>query len=750
MRFRSARGAPRTLVSGVYTVFVLWPASLLIGLFGVRPITALAKPWAYIPGVRAIVSFVWRHTLLRLGYSSSAVDWAEWVCRRWPTPRNKLSLLELYVTVRDFDHAASKLGVERKNILAHRIDSRFLDRIGDVETMLAMEGGEVNPEETSFAVGRGEAVSQYFYQRIWDAHSATDVARVRRHAASYFNAVGFDPEAVIYVCDTLLVPNALWADMLEVLERALTVLERKVQTSSRFQDGPPGRASGGDTRGPGGLRRLLSGLLRDDGDSNIREDLYLRKAGAFLEIGEYEKIRHILDTELTTSIYAVIIEGRLALSQNRVADGRALLTQALTDRRLPAGQRAEVAGLLAENYEEERKYSTARQYYVSCLKIGGLPYYLPPQVWRLISLCAAENQYEEAALIMDMALPQSWKHFTPLARKPIHKRLRKREMVSPHGAFIVGCWGVGDDVIRMAMFDALYGDRPGVKYGLSCDPRMTGLYARSFENFEVVPISRMNGPFAVSEAEYYRLRDGVPPSVDRGRLDFQVYKAAKRYPDVSLTEDFMNAFFRVGSDIRRRNEPMFKVLPEKREEAKRWLSTLPPGIKVGITWRSGTRNIERDKSYTDIVKDWGDILRLKGLTFINLQYSWESEELEEAQSRYGCVIHTPEFDLKHDLEDLLAMSVELDVVIAPCTATRDLCAAAGAELWALTTTPFLPDLWRLDADGVSDRLFPNMTHVTSNEFGGKQGVLKEMARRLQAMVEAATVQPPRRRRRAAG
>gem|GEM_PF-6218696 len=740
----------RALAKGLYWAFVLMPARLLIGLFGVGPVTALAKPWAYIPGVRAVVSFVWRHTLLRLGYSSSAVDWAEWVCQSWPTPRNKLSLLELYVTVRDFDRAALKLGQERKSILAHKHAVRFLERIGDVETMLAIEGGAVKSEDTSFAVGRGEAVSQYFYQRIWDAHNTTDVSRVRRHAMAYFHAVGFDPEAVIYVCDNLLAPNALWADMLEALERALTVHERRMQTSGKFQANIPGRAQGSDPRAPGGLRWLLAGLLKDDGNDNVRESLYLGIARTSLEIGEYEKIRHILDTELNASIYSAIIEGRLALSEQRLAAGRALLTQALTDNRLPKAQRADVAGLLAENYEEERKYSTARQYYLSNLRIGGLPFYLPIHVWRYISLCTAENQYEEAALIMDMALPQSWKHFMPLARKPIAKRLRQREMVSPHGAFIVGCWGVGDDVIRLAMFDALYGDRQGVKYGLSCDPRMTGLYARSFENFEVVPISRMNGPFGVSEAEYYRLRDGVPPSVDRGRLDFQVYKAAKRYPDVSLTEDFMNGFFRAGPDIRRRNEPLLQVLPEKREAARRWLSTLPPGLKVGITWRSGTRNVERDKSYTDIVKDWGDILSLKGITFINLQYSWEPEELEEAQSLHGCVIHTPEFDLKNDLEDLLAMSLELDLVIAPGTATRELCGAVGAKLWALTTTPFLPDLWRLDADGVTDRLFPSMTHVTANEFGDKLGVLKEMARRLQAMVEAATVEPPRRRRRAAG
>lgn len=742
MRF--AKKIIRTLAKVLYWTCVLLPARLLIGLFGVRPVTALAKPLAYIPGVRAAVSLIWRHTLLRLGYSSSAVDWAEWVCQSWPTPRNKLSLLELYLTVRDFDQAALKLGQERKSVLVHKHAVRFLERIGDVETVLAIEGGTVKSEDTSFAVGRGEAVSQYFYQRIWDAHNTTDVSRVRRHAMAYFHAIGFDPEAVIYACDTLLAPNALWAEMLEALQRALTVLERRMHTSGSIRGNPQVRAVGGEARGPGGIRSLLAGLLRDDGNYNIRESLYLGIARALIEIGEFDRIRHILDTELNSSIYSVIIEGRLALSQQRLADGRALLTQALTDNRLPKIQRADVAGLLAQNYEEERNFSAARQYYVSNLRIGGLPFYLPIHVWRYISLCMAENQYEEAALIMDMALPQSWKHFMPLARKPIAKRIRQREMVCPDGAFIVGCWGVGDDVIRMAMFDSLYGDRQGVRYGLSCDPRMTGLYARSFKNFEVVPISRMNGPFAVSEAEYYRLRDGVPPSLDRGRLDFQVYKAAKRYPDVSLTEDFMNAFFRAGPSIRRRDEPLLKVLPEKREAARRWLASLPPGLKVGITWRSGTRNVERDKSYTDIVKDWGDVLSLSGITFVNLQYSWENEELDEAQSRHGCIIHTPDIDLKNDLEDLLALSVELDIVIAPGTATRELCAAAGAQLWALTTTPFLPDLWRLDIDGATDRLFPNMTHVTANEFGNRLGVLKEMARRLQALVEATTVQPSRR------
>lgn len=476
----------------------------------------------------------------------------------------------------------------------------------------------------------------------------------------------------------------------------------------------------------------------------LRLGVARRLALTLIELGDLARARAVAERDLRESEHYLYIDGLIGeaelgkeASRDAAAASRAVLERAYADPRLSSTMRAELAGKIAVAYEEQRDFRTARQYYLASLQVGGVPYYLPTHLWRHVSMCMAQGAYAEATMVMDRALPRSWIHFRSLAKIPVEKRIRLGTLVPEQGAFLVGCWGIGDDVIRMAMFDALCDRAGGARFGLSCDPRMQGLYARSFDNFEVVPVSRMNGPFAVSELEYFRLRDGLPPRLDRGRLDINVFNAAKRYPEVALTEDFMNAFFRAGPQARRKNRPMLKLLPEKREAARRWLAALPPGLNVGVSWRSGDRNVQRDKSYTDIVRDWGDLLSLKGLNIVNLQYSWDAEELREAQEKHGCVIHMPPFDLKNDIEDILAMGAELDVVLAPCTAVRDMCAAAGANVWALAVTPFLPDLWRLDADGRTDRLFPNMIHVTAHEFGDARGVLSEIARRLDAMARKA-------------
>jgi hypothetical protein len=723
----AAKQRGRAALNRTFTIFFLSPARLAVGVGGIAPMMAYFKSLTIFPGVRELVVVTWQRGLQRLGYSSTAAEWIDWVCERWPNPRYRLYRLELLRDLRRFDEATTLLQAEREALFSGPSAKTLFNAVVDLEATLAIEKGDVPPDAAAFANGRGDAIARFCYQRAWDAHGALNGGRVRHYLNYYFHAVDYDPDVVVPACDSLMFPNALWREALEALQRAEATLERKkFNWRSHFEAEP--QASRTDA--------MLGRLKRRTSDQDTREAIYLRMANANFELGDFARVREILSTELRASRFHSCIAGRLKLREGDGAGGRALLARAYADRNLPRRLRAELAGDIAVSYEEERDFDTARQYYVSSYQVGGIPHYLPEYLWRYVSLCAAQASFAEAAMVLDQALPHNWKYFARLSKKNIKARLREDQQPPSRGAFIVGCWGIGDDIIRMAMFEALYGKMENVRFGLSVDPRMKGLYARSFKNFEVVPISRMNGPFAVSEAEHYRLRDGLPPDIDGGRLDANVYQATERYADTALTEDFLNAFFRAGANVRRPAEPMFQLLPEKREAARRWLAKLPPGLNVGISWRGGERNLMRDKSYTDIVADWGDILTLDGINIINLQYSWQAEELREAELRHGCVIHTPPFDLKNDIEDIVALSREVDVVLAPGTAVREMCAAAGANVWSLTTTPLLPDLWRLDSDRQTDRLFPNMRHVTAYDYGDAQGVLREISKRLQEMAAA--------------
>lgn len=705
-------------------------------IFGPRLLNGYFKTLAHIPAIRHIAIPVWSISLRKLSRLGMAIEWMDWVCARWPHPEFLLSRAHLHVGARLFSKVDAFLKSSKDNILAQSNGPRYLASLVDLEAALAIELGKVPPEAAFFAVGRGSAIAKFCYQRAWDAHSAMDPMRMQRYLNYYLRIVNYDVQTVIYIVDTLMFPNGLWRDIIGVLE----------ETEERLQDGFPKNllTHSDSTEVQSGLlsqaRALIEFLFIKGKKSEQRLSIFLRQALACIEAGDLIRARQILDSELKDTIYHQYVSALITIGEAGKAisrEGRAELERAFTNPALKASLRAELAGKIATAYEEDRDFDTARQYYVTSLQIGGVPSYLPTYLWRYASLCFAQGDYQEGSIVFDRALPKSWIHFAKLAKTPLKQRLKRNELIPPNGAFFIGCWGIGDDIIRMAMFDAVYDGDQNIKFGLSVDPRMQGLYARSFPNFEVVPVSRMNGPFAINETEYFRLRDGVPQGVDRGRVDINVFNAIKRYPDIALTEDMMNAFFRAGAKARRPNRPMLSVLPEKRESARRWLATLPPGLNVGISWRSGDRNVQRDKSYTDIVKDWGDVLSCPGINLVNLQYSWDPDELRAAESLHNCTIHMPPFDLKNDIEDILAMGVELDVVLAPCTAVRDMCAAAGANVWALAVTPFLPDLWRLDEDGKTDRLFPGMIHVTANEYGDAKGVLKEISGRLKALTMAA-------------
>jgi hypothetical protein len=700
-------------------------------LFGVPILTTFFQSLALIPGIRTLAAPLWFRTLQRKWLHSEAMDWTKWICERWQFPNFLILHAEALLELKRFDEAANAIKTAKKSLLETDRYKRNYTSIVDHESMLAIERGDVTVEVAFFATGRGR-VGEFCYKRAWDAHAVMNSERVSYYLNYYFRVINYEVDTVFYVCDHLLLPNGLWDDMIFCLNQVEARLKNSIEDEDAFSEiySAPARKKFG------GLLQLFT-RIQNSRISKKNTEARLRLSRAFLETGRFKEARAILDSEQKQSAYTMYSSGLINLydSENAKEEkGREQLSVVFADRKLPRQTCCEIAGEIAISYEENCNFSAARQYYVSSFYPGIIPFFLPEYLWRYVSFCMAFDNYAEAAHVMRQGLAQFWPSFRRLAKIPIKRRLRNNQLIPQNGAFFIGCWGIGDDVDRIAMFEALRKSRQG-RFGFSVDPRMQALYARSFPDFEFIPISRMSGPFALSEEEYVRLRSSLPPELDRGRVDINVMKAAKRYPETALTEDLLVAFIQGGPKLRYEALPMLKVLPEKQQIARKWLETLPLGLNVGISWRSGKRDMIRNKSYTDLVKEWAPILSVKGINFINLQYSYEEEEPREAEARHGCIIHCmPGVDLKDDIEDVTALATVLDVTLAPGTAVREICAAVGARVWSLTTTPVLADIWRLDEDGESDRLFPNMRHFTVKQFGDTQGVLTEIGRQLEKMV----------------
>ena len=125
---------------------------------------------------------------------------------------------------------------------------------------------------------------------------------------------------------------------------------------------------------------------------------------------------------------------------------------------------------------------------------------------------------------------------------------------------------------------------------------------------------------------------------------------------------------------------------------------------------------------------WAPILRVPGVTFVNLQYDDSSEEIAFARDQLGVDIRTPEgLDLKQDLEGVAALSCALDLVVGVSNASFNLAAACGAPAWLITA----PDAWTtLGSDHYP--WYPQVRLFASRRAGDWDKVFRSVAEALAA------------------
>lgn len=99
--------------------------------------------------------------------------------------------------------------------------------------------------------------------------------------------------------------------------------------------------------------------------------------------------------------------------------------------------------------------------------------------------------------------------------------------------------------------------------------------------------------------------------------------------------------------------------------------------KIGICWRSGLRTPDRRRFYTELA-EWGPILTMPGLRFVNLQYDDCAEELAAAAKAFGVTIQNlTDVDQRNDLDETAALISALDLVITAPTAVQAMAGALG-------------------------------------------------------------------------
>jgi tetratricopeptide (TPR) repeat protein len=233
--------------------------------------------------------------------------------------------------------------------------------------------------------------------------------------------------------------------------------------------------------------------------------------------------------------------------------------------------------------------------------------------------------------------------------------LWRGEDIADKGLLVWAEQGVGDEVLYANMLSGL--EKRAKHIVLQATPRLAPLLRRSFPNIAVY--------------------GGTVP------------------PDALATLAVQTPIGNLGRWIR----PTFNAFPTRanylqadteltqRLRAK-YQAGRPRSLIVGLAWRSaGTaygREVGNAAEKSVGLNQWGGILAVPGVTFVNLQYGDTSAEVNAARQHFGVDILTdPDVDSLADIDAFAAQVAAMDVVISSSNTAAHVAGALGVPTWCM-------------------------------------------------------------------
>lgn len=274
---------------------------------------------------------------------------------------------------------------------------------------------------------------------------------------------------------------------------------------------------------------------------------------------------------------------------------------------------------------------------------------------------------------------ESWNYFDAGLDGDLRKPNRKFKVPRWRGEDIsdkrILVWreqGVGDEIDFTRRFRHIIG--AAKETVIEADKRLVSLFQRSFPEAKLLP-EKLN-----AKNDWYR--EDCDVHLPAGNL-LQYFPYTQEELDLfNYPEDDVEAAFVCG-ERSKGIEGYLVPDPERVKEMAERVAALPEGLKVGICWRSQYSHRDRDIHYTKL-EMWESILRLPGITFVNVQYDQREDEMQAVEQAFGVKIHRwADLDLKQDLEGAFALTKNLDMVISTSTSPSRIGDAVGAEVWLM-------------------------------------------------------------------
>ncbi|CAN5381087.1 glycosyltransferase FlmG [soil metagenome] len=265
---------------------------------------------------------------------------------------------------------------------------------------------------------------------------------------------------------------------------------------------------------------------------------------------------------------------------------------------------------------------------------------------------------------------------------------------------IIGEQGIADEMVFGGCIpDAVAAVGPTGKVFIAVEARLVDLFQRSFPTAVVGPHKAVRLDGRLTRYVPFMDEIGESDGPDGGKADFWV-------PLASLCAVYRHDI----ADFPDRDGYLVPD-PDRVAHWKSELEKLGPGFKVGLHWKSSILTGVRARYFSNFER-WAPVLTAPGCVMVNLQCGDVSDDLAAAEEA-GAKIWTPPFDLKNDLDDLIALSSALDLVIGPGIAGTNMAAATGARTWMIHA----PDDWHL----MSTDRYPFYPRVRMFATGGFDG-----------------------------
>jgi tetratricopeptide (TPR) repeat protein len=270
------------------------------------------------------------------------------------------------------------------------------------------------------------------------------------------------------------------------------------------------------------------------------------------------------------------------------------------------------------------------------------------------------------------------------------------EPLSGKRLLVWGEQGLGDQIMFASIVPELLTEAASVC--VVCEPRLVGLFARSFPAARVV---------AAGGAEHAAARqDGFDYQVPIASLALHRRRNLAEFP---------------------RHDGYLRADPDR---VKAWtgrLAALGGGLKVGISWRGGAPGT-RERMRSIPLETWRPLLRDPQVVFVSLQYTNCAAELAEFRARHGgAPYHWQE--AIDDYEDTAALVSALDLVVTVCTSLVHLAGALAKP--ARVLVPALPG-WRYASEDGRMPWYPSARLLRQARTGDWRDVMQRAAADLGA------------------